>query len=160
MATLYEITGDMMLLIEMLDEDPENEFVKDTLEGLSGELEQKADGYCKVIFQYDHESENLESEIKRLQARKVQVDNNIARLKDALFNAMQTVGVKKIKGDLFTLTIRHNATSLDKIPDNLPEKYLLPQPAKVDKKQLLNDIKAGVQIEGVTTKRTQSLLIK
>ena len=160
MATLYEITGEMLMLMDMMEEDPENEFISDTLEGLAGDLEAKADGYCKVIFEYDHESEKLESEIKRLQARKSVVDNNITRLKGALFNAMQTVGMKKIRGDLFSLTIKNNGVSLDNIPDNLPEKYLLPQPAKVDKKQLLADIKAGAQVEGVTTKRTQSLLIK
>jgi len=49
---------------------------------------------------------------------------------------------------------------LDQVPERLPEKYLIPQEPKIDRKQLLADVKTGVVVDGVTTKRTQSLIIK
>lgn len=160
MATLYEISGEMMMLMEMMEEDPNSEVIKDTLEGLGGELEQKAEGYCKAIAEYDHTADSLSMEIERLQAKKVAAERNAKRLKDALFMAMLHTNTPKIKGKLFSLSIRNNAVSLDKVPEKLPAKYLVPAEPKVDRKLLLSDVKAGIVVEGVTTKQTQSLMIK
>ena len=48
MSTLYELTGQYMDLMEMAEEaDPD--VLRDTLEGIEGEIEDKADNYAKVI---------------------------------------------------------------------------------------------------------------
>ena len=51
MSTLYEITGDYLRLLEMLEEEEaiDSKTFADTLEGIEGELEDKADGYARVI---------------------------------------------------------------------------------------------------------------
>ena len=49
MSTLYEIKDELQEIMLMMDEDPDNEVIVDTLEALKGELEVKAEGYCKVI---------------------------------------------------------------------------------------------------------------
>lgn len=160
MNTLYQIKDELQELMLMMDEDPDNEVIADTLEALRGELEIKAEGYCKAIAEYEHRAAAIKKEIDRLDERKTVAENNAKKLKDALFDAMKVTGNEKIRGDLFYLYIKNNAESLDQVPEKLPDKYLIPQPSKVDRKQLLKDIKAGVQVDGVTTKRTQSLIIK
>ena len=48
--TLYELTSDYLTLLEMAeDPDIDIQAFDDTLEGLEGEIEAKADGYAKVI---------------------------------------------------------------------------------------------------------------
>ena len=160
MSNLYEIKDELQEIMLMMDEDPDNEVIVDTLEALKGELEVKAEGYCKVIAEYEHRAAAIKEEIDRLTKRKDTAENNAKRLKKALFDAMKVTGNEKIRGDLFYLYIKNNAESLDQVPEKLPDKYLIPQPSKVDRKQLLADVKAGVQVDGVTTKRTQSLIIK
>ena len=45
--TLYELTGEWQQVLSMMeDPDVPEEAVRDTLEGLSGEIEEKADGYA------------------------------------------------------------------------------------------------------------------
>lgn len=160
MSTIYEITDDVLSLMQMMEEDPENEAIKDTLEALNGELDVKAESYCKVIAEFKAKETALASAIESLTQKKQSVTGNIDRLKKALFDAMKVTGKEKIKGDLFYLYIKNNAESLDQLPEILPEKYMVPQEPKIDKKQLLSDVKSGVAVEGVTTKRTQCLIIK
>ncbi|MGL6220841.1 MAG: siphovirus Gp157 family protein [Lacrimispora sphenoides] len=160
MSTIYEITDDVLALMQMMEEDSDNEVIKDTLEALNGELDIKAESYCKVIAEFKAKEAALISAIESLTQKKQSVSGNIDRLKIALFGAMKATGKEKIKGDLFYLYIKNNAESLDQVPEKLPEKYLIPQEPKIDRKQLLADVKTGVVVDGVTTKRTQSLIIK
>lgn len=160
MSTIYEITDDVLALMQMMEEDPDNEVIKDTLEALNGELDVKAESYCKVMAEFKAREEVLSSTIEKLTQKKQMVSNNINRLNKALFEAMQATGKERIRGDIFHLYIKNNALSLDQVPKKLPKKYLVPQEPKVDRKQLLADIKSGVKVKGVTTKTTQSLIIK
>lgn len=51
MSTLYEITGDYLRLLEMLEEEEsiDPQAFNDTLEGIEGEFEIKADNYARII---------------------------------------------------------------------------------------------------------------
>ena len=50
MATLYELTGEFLQLMNMLeDEDCDEQCIMDTLESVEYEIEDKADGYAKII---------------------------------------------------------------------------------------------------------------
>ena len=59
MQTLYEIAQDYLKLLEMAEEVDEEVF-KDTLEGIEGELEIKADNYAKVITELENRAEGLD----------------------------------------------------------------------------------------------------
>lgn len=66
MSTLYELTADWLALMEMAeDPDIEEDVFMDTLEGIEGEIEDKADGYAKVIRQLEHDAEACGTEAKR-----------------------------------------------------------------------------------------------
>ena len=162
MASLYELTQDMLQLIEWFDEGEDIQALEDTLEGLKSEIKDKAEDYCKVIAIYESRVDSANKEINRLEAYKKQTENSIGRMKAALLNAMQATGTNKIDGELFKLSIRNNAASLDRIPsiDALPEEYRIKQEDKIDKRRLLADVKSGLVVEGVTLKQSQSLVIK
>ena len=73
MATLYEVTGQLLSLQDSLATETDLEaltIIMDTMEGLDFEFEAKADGYAKIIRNLTSDVEGLKAEIDRLQSRK------------------------------------------------------------------------------------------
>jgi predicted nuclease with TOPRIM domain len=125
MPSLYELNASYRNLMERLydDELPE-EAVIDTLDSLEAEIEDKAEGYSKIIRQFDADIESIKEEEARLRSRRTALENRKELLKGNLFNAMKTVGLSKIKTPLFTVSIQKNGGKrslvLDVEPDKLP----------------------------------------
>lgn len=160
MSNIYEITGGLLQLQEMLENDPENEYVQDTLEALEGELELKCGAYCRVIRNMEANLEAYKNEIDRLSKRKKVLENSIDRLKKALFEAMKATGKDKIKDDIFTVAIRNNAPRLPRDLDinQVPIDFIIERQYDVDKRRLLQAIKNG-EVEGIELEQSQSLRI-
>lgn len=160
MSTLYEITGDILQLQTMMEDEPENEYVKDTLESLSYDLNDKAEAICRVIRNMEANLAGFKNEIDRLSKRKKVLENSIDRLKKALFEAMQVTGTEKIKGDLFTIRLQNNAPQLPKDLkiENVPIDYLIERQYDIDRRALLRDIKEG-KVEGIELEQSRSLRI-
>ena len=75
--TLYELTDDYMRLLDMMgDPELDPEVLKDTMEGIEGALEDKADGYAKVIKTVEGEKAAIKEEMDRLKARLTALDNS------------------------------------------------------------------------------------
>lgn len=164
MATIYELSGDYLRLLEMA-EDPEMDPVAfaDTLEGLEGEIEIKAEGYAKVIKELDKDGAGLDNEIKRLQAKKTTIANSIDRMKKALEQSMIITGKTKFKTELFSFGIQKNPPSVDLDEEHLeliPIEYLIPQDPKPDKKRMLQELKEGKELSFAKLKHTESLRIR
>jgi hypothetical protein len=85
-------------------------------------------------------------------------------MKTAMRDAMIATGKLKVKGDLFSFTVRNNAPSVvmdEQYIENIPEKYLIQQEPKIDRKLLAEDIKSGADLEGIAhLESSQSILIK
>jgi len=151
-----------MVLMEMLEEEPDSEVLRDTLEAISGELENKYEGYCTVLSALNDKAENVKKEIARLSIRQTIAENAADRLKRALFLSMQMAGKRKIEGDIYTLSLRKTAPQLDEVPgwEKLPKEYLIEQEPKVDRRGLLADVKNGRDVPGVTLRQGECLVIK
>ena len=164
MATIYELTDEYVELLNML-EDPEidPEVLADTMEGLSGEIEAKADGYAKVIAELNAAIAGLKAEIERLTNRKTTMENNVKYLKSTLQFAMETTGKTKFKTDLFSFSVQKNPASVvidEPYLENIPDKYLIPQDPKIDKAKIKEDLKAGIDIGIAHLEQSQSLRIR
>lgn len=93
MATLYDIVGEYKELYLMLtDPEVDEQTVLDTLEGVTGELEVKAEGYVKVIRQIEAETKALEAEADFFKQKAATRKNNIKRMKEALVAALIATG--------------------------------------------------------------------
>ena len=68
--TLYELTGDFLSLMNMLyDEDVDEESLLDACEHIEGQIEDKADGYAKIIKSMENNVAGIKAEEKRLSPR-------------------------------------------------------------------------------------------
>lgn len=126
MATLYEITQEFSLLYEMAtDPDCDQEAFKDTLEGLTGELEVKASGYVSVIKQLEMEQKQAD-EVSKAFADKAKIrKNNITRMKEALKMAMETAELKSVDAGNYTIKIAGNGGKEPlKITGDVPESMM------------------------------------
>jgi uncharacterized protein (DUF1778 family) len=162
MSKLYELTENYNNLLELLDnpEVPED-MVKQGLESIEDNIKIKAENYAKIIKILDGEANTIDEEIKRLTNLKKTKNNNITRLKDSLFEGLQAVGIKTVKGTLFTISIQKNPASVDVIDNSkIPTTYFIQQEPTLDKTLLLKDLKSGKEVEGAVIKQGERLSIK
>lgn len=146
--TLYQLTDTFKQVLEMA-QDPsiDAQAIADTLEGIGGEIEDKADGYAKVIKELEADSDKLTAEITRLTDRKKALQNNIKRMKESLTAAMQATGKIKFKTDLFSFNVQKNPPTLV-IDDenNIPTEYYIPQEPKLDTTVIKELLKSGTEL--------------
>lgn len=161
MNTLYELTSEYLQLLEMAsDPEVDEQVFNDTLEGLGGEIEIKADGYAKVIKQLTAESNACAEEEKRFASRKQTCDRRIKHMKEVLTNAMVATGKVDFKTDLFKFKVQNNPTSTI-IDDEtaLDEKYFIIE-RKVNKSMIKDDINNGLEVPGAHLEQGQGVRIR
>ncbi|WP_238725276.1 siphovirus Gp157 family protein [Diplocloster agilis] len=138
MSTLYELKEEHEALMNMLyDEEVDEQTVFDTLEGIEGEIEEKADNYAKIMKLLSADTEALKNEEDRLKRRRETLENNIDRMKRRLYETMKETGKAKFKTQLFSFSIVKNGgkqpLKLDVVDvSEIPSEYLIPQPPKPD----------------------------
>ena len=156
MASLYELTGDYARfseLMEMEELEPEmQEALEEALDNLGEDIEIKLENYAKIIKNFESDIEGLKTEEARLASKRKAKENAIKNMKERMTLAMQQTGKLDIKTPLFSFKVQKNPASVvldvHSVQD-VPEKYRIPQEPKIDKKKLAEDLKAGVELEGV-----------
>lgn len=156
MATLYELTGKFNQVAEMLTEDEFNPAVIDTLESLDLAIEDKADGYARLIKNQEADSKGIAEEIKRLQARKQAIDNSIKNMKLSLQNAMIEIGKTKFKTDLFSFNIQKNPAKVEIVNEELIPDQFKKIKIEFDK----TAIKKAENVPGAELVQSESLRIR
>lgn len=161
MTTLFNLTDAYQQVYDLIAEQGDETVLIETLQSINDALEEKADGYVAVIKTLEADNVAIDEEIKRLRQRKTSNQNGISRLKESLQCAMESTGKEKFKTALNSYSIANNPPSLDVVEESLiPKEYWLSQAPKLNKKDLLKDIKNGADIKGVEVKRTRSLRVR
>ena len=166
MSKLYEITGDLLTLQEMLEDSVEDQALTDTLEAVQGEYEVKLEAYCKVIKNLEADIDALKNEADRLNTKRAVLSANIDRLKKAMFDSMKATNTLKVKGTLFTVAIQKNGGKIPVIvaPDvdtfKLPDELVI-WTEKPNLDAIRELLEAGKAVEGFSLgERGESLRIK
>lgn len=129
---LYELSEQYQILQELVyDPDVDEQTLKDTMEGLWGEIEEKADGYARIIFSMKADIEILKKEEERLSLRRKSLENRSKLLKDNLEANMRYMDKPKFKTALFSFNIQKNGglqpLVIDGLLEDIPGKYLIAQ---------------------------------
>lgn len=165
MANLYELTADFKEA-EYLYNNAETE--EEMLEAerylieAEVDLTEKAENIARLIKNFEAEREAFKKESDRLAAKAKSFDNKVTNLKRYLQDNLEVAGVDKVKGNLFTVSLRYNPVSLDlSSEEHIPAEFKRVAEPVVDKRELLKHIKeTGELFEGVELKRTRGLIIK
>lgn len=126
MESLMQLSDEYKELLELAsstDPDEEQAFL-DTLEGMTGIIQNKMDGYAAVLTILDGRVSTIDNEIKRLQAWKQIIENRKKRMKEILLYVMtEKLNERKIQTDFHTFTVCKNGGKqgvdiFDAVPDN------------------------------------------
>ena len=106
---IYDLTNEYINLLA-LAEDPEVDLeeLSTAMEEISGEIEDKADGYAFVVQRINSDIDSISAEIKRLQERKKVFESRAERIKETLMKSMNAIGRKKIQTATHTFTVAKN----------------------------------------------------
>lgn len=154
---LYQLTQEYLSLQSLLeDPDMDPQAVEDTLEGLGGELEEKADSLACVIKDLEADALAMKKEADALAQRAKSRTARAERLREYLFQQMRLVGLRKIETSRNRISIRKTPPSLrledaprflewarENRPDLLREK-----PPELDKSAVRDALKAGDPLPG------------
>lgn len=167
--TLYEITGDLktlnQLMEDMVDEEgnpreptqEELETMQKWFECSSSEFEQKFDNYCKFIKNLkieaaiaDSERKNYKDELDRLSKRSKAFENRAKSVNNLLWFSMQNLGMKKYKTSLFSAGEQNTQIKIEPLAGStlkeVPDEFL--KPREIDTTKIKNAIKDGVLKQG------------
>lgn len=134
---LYELTEQWDTVFNMMEDgETDDQVIFDTLESIEGEIEDKADNYARMIRNLQASVDVLKAEEERLYQRRKSTENHIQRLKDNLQANLEFIGKTKFKTNLFSFSVAKNGgkqpLSITDNLDEIPGKYLIPQPPKVN----------------------------
>lgn len=159
---LYELAEQYQFLYDFDFSEEEEDLWLTQLEALNDEIELKADNIARLILDIEGMMEARKKEIERLKTVNRVDENKIKRLKAYLKDAMERSDKRKFKTELFSFNIRKNAQSLlIESEKSIPDEYFKEKTEiKLDKRELLADMKEGLVIDGVSLQRTESLVIR
>ena len=162
MSNLYQLTNNYETVLNMLyDEDIDLQCILDTLEGIDGEIEEKADNYAKIIKELEAKQEAKKKEAERLLKDAKTLENRIKYLKNSLQEAMNKTGKRKFSTDLFTFSIVKNGGKQAVVIDgDVPITYMR-KVMENDTDKIRQALEAGEELSFASLKpRGESLRIK
>ena len=126
MASLFDLKGEYLQLMEwMNDPDIDPDALAETLESVRMEIEDKAEGYIKVIENFKSDAEAYSKQAKIFKEKADRAEKNATRLTEVLKSAMEETGHKELKTELFNIKIVGNGGKQPlKIIGDVPEQYI------------------------------------
>ena len=126
--TLFDIKGEFFRLYELAvqNDDPEcEEAFNNALDDLKTDLAGKSAGYVHVIKQLDMEADECDKVIEAFKAKKEARKNHIAKMKNALLDAMDAAQLTELKAGEYTLKIAKNGGKQPLVLDStVPDNYM------------------------------------
>lgn len=131
MSGLYPLTGQLRELAELLDTDSDEirDAIQNTMAGIEGEFEEKADSILMVRRNIEGEVLAIDSEIARLTELKRVKKNSITAIGDYLSRNMEAANKYTIKRPLFTISLAMSpekviAEDVNAIPEDMVEDFI------------------------------------
>lgn len=173
MSNLYELTGDMLRL-ESLIEDDEQELdeqaLMDSWEGLEGEVNEKVEKWLRVIRNKEADITARKKAIEELNGKNARDQKAIDRMKDTLLQIMNLLNRQKAGTALLSCSVANNggkiplvwADGIKEDPTLLPEKWRTKvETWKANTDEIRAALEEGEKIPGVELgERGQHLNIK
>jgi hypothetical protein len=165
MTSLYKLTAQLRELEALADEgEVPAEVLADTVEGLTGEIEVKAQHIGQFIGNLESSTDAIDAAIAEMKSRRDRIQRHADWLRGYLFTQMQVAGITKITCPWFTLAIKKNPpkvviTDPGKIPGELYVYPVAPEPFP-NKSAIAAKLKAGEAVDGAHLEQGERLEIK
>ncbi len=156
--SLYDLSNELAVINdEIIDaEGVISEELERRLDDCGLAFNQKVEGVVRWTKNLEGKEAALDAEIARLQNRKKAATNLRGRLKYYLLMCMTAADKTKVEFDLVTIAVQRNPPSCEiTSPESVPAAYTTTRTEIViDKKRVLDDLKAGLKVEGARISET------
>lgn len=151
--SLYQLSTEFRAQAEKLaDLDLDEQTLRDTLEGMSGELEVKAKNVAAFCRDLEATAASIKDAEAQMKARRSAIENRAARLRKYLLDSMQYAGIHKVECPHFVLSIKTNPPAVEVFDESqVPAEFMKqpePPPPSIDKTAIKAAIKAGQEVPG------------
>lgn len=120
----------------------------DTVEGIS-ELPEMLAAVIRSSLDDRYLAKSVRDRIEALRDRLTRIEEREERKRELVREAMEEAGLARLMAEDCTVTLRQASASLNVTDEaTIPEWYWVPQPAKLDRRQLLEVLKAGTHVPG------------
>lgn len=164
MTALYVIANEYREAAEKLAElDLDAQTIADTLESLSGDLEQKAQNVAFVVRNLEVTAQAIKAFEEQQRDRRKAIENRAEGLRDYLQRCMEATGIERIEGPGVLLSFRKSSAVVIDGVDMIPAEYMRtpePKPAEPDKTAIAAALKAGTEVPGAHIEQRRLLQIK
>ena len=163
MPTFTDILNEISNMLDIPDEEltEEQRATMDAyLDELASQEASKVDAFGQFVRLESARAEALKAEAARLSARAKAAQNRIDFLRMRYLQAMQGAGLQKVRGDVYTMSIR--AADVVQITNTviLPEQYVTEKTEIVPNKIAIRDaLKQGREIPGAQLAKSYSLRV-
>lgn len=134
MSNLYELTGDLLRLESLIDDDEQEldeQALMDTWEGLEGEVNEKVEKWLRVIKNREADIAARKKAIEDLSAKNTRDQKAIDRMKATLLQVMNLLKKQKAGTALLSCSVANNGGKIPLVwadgfkedPTLLPEKW-------------------------------------
>ncbi len=164
MTALFELTNEYRALADKLnDSELDQQTINDTLDGASGDLEEKIINTAKYYRNIDADADKIEEAAKQMLARAKTLRTHAANIKQYLQSNLERAGLQKVNSPWFVVSIAQNPEALTVDDESaIPRDYFKEVPATfvLDKALCKQAIKDGFTVPGAHLSRGTSLRIK
>jgi hypothetical protein len=165
--SLYQLSSHYIQALDFLT-DPELaipiEAVNDTLEGLTGELEDKAINVAKFIRNMETTANAIKKAEADMAKRRKSLETHAQWLESYLKSSMEATGITKIECPHFKLSIAKNPPALELFDANaVPDEYKHTETVTtehIDKAAIKSALSSGYEIQGARLVNGTRLVIK
>lgn len=109
--SLYQLAKEYQALYDQIDDIPEEAFA-DTLEGIQGEFNEKADSLACFIKSLKAEADDIKAEAAALKEREAAKRARADRLRAYLLEQMEAIGVRKIESTRNVISVAKSPARL------------------------------------------------
>lgn len=165
MPALYEIRRDYLDALEALT-DPANdippEAIADTLEGIEGQLQEKATHIAQFTRNLEAVADAIKEAETRMASRRKTIESRAQWLRDYLKHNMEASGITRIESPWFVLAVQKNPAAVEIVDEAaLPAKFKQQViTEKIDKAAIKEVIGTGQLVPGARLAQGSRLVIK
>ena len=160
---LYQLADEFIAIAKALtDQEMPEEVIADTLEGASGELEQKAWNIAALILQLDAETTMIKEAEQRMSARRKSLEKRVDWLREYLLLNLLRTGIAEISSPEFVVRVRDNPPRVvlddeEAIPKAFKQKETI---ISIRKDEIRRALLAGESVKGAHLERDKRLAIR
>jgi hypothetical protein len=165
MTRLFELAHEFRALSELeSSDDLPPEVIADTLEGLQGEFEIKAEQVAKFILSLEASAQQIKEASEAMAKRASRLQRRADSVRQYLLLQLMFVDFKKIETSELVIRRQKNPGALTVTDESVvPEMYWIqpePPPKRIDKDAVKKAIGNGVKVEGCYVESSERIEIR